>query len=477
MRPHRKFIILFFLLFFGKTFSQTPVERFLCPVYMKGASVSLMIKDMKTDKVIYSFDKDRELIPASVLKTITTATALEILGEQFRYESTVMYDGLIKDGLLDGNLYIRGSGDPTLGSSETGVDPHKVMRDWIKAVINADIRAVAGSVIADESIFDTEGVSMKWMREDIGSYYGQGSYGINIFDNRYSLFLQTFDAGSKPEIIRSEPEMPNIIYYNFLTTNRSNLDSLTIVGFPFSNERFLYGTVPSNRSAYRVRAEIPEPSLFLSQYFTKLLTEESIKVTGPPTCYRILDRQVRERKFLTSSYSSPIKDLVVITNHRSHNLYADALLKTIGLNYRTDENLSSMEKGVRMVKKHWEEKGLDVSSLWMFDGCGLAATDKVTASFICDLLTYMYTQSPSSKSFIQSLPRVGIEGTVSDMFRGSALEGKLRLKSGSMSRVRSYAGYVENDDGQYAVAIIVNNFSCTQTQIRLDIERLLLALF
>jgi len=130
-----------------------------------------------------------------------------------------------------------------------------------------------------------------------------------------------------------------------------------------------------------------------------------------------------------------------------------------------------------MVKSHWEMKGLPVSSLWMFDGSGLSPADKCSATFLCDLLLYMYKQSSVSKSFLESLPRAGIEGTVLNMFRGSAMQVQARLKSGSMSRVRSYAGYIMKDNKTYAVAIIVNNFSCPQTDMRKDIEQLLLALF
>jgi D-alanyl-D-alanine carboxypeptidase/D-alanyl-D-alanine-endopeptidase (penicillin-binding protein 4) len=179
---------------------------------------------------------------------------------------------------------------------------------------------------------------------------------------------------------------------------------------------------------------------------------------------------------LISSYSIPLKELVRITKHVSHNLYAEALLKTIGLKYRKDETISSFEKGVRIVKDYWADKGLNTSSLWMYDGSGLATTDKLTASFICELLSYMYTKSSYSKSFIESLPRAGMDGTVANILKGSVLQENTRLKSGSMSRVRSYAGYHSKEDKVYAIAIIVNNFSCTQTQIKKDIEQLLLSL-
>ena len=474
-------VLALFFLFSEKTVSQTSIERFLSAHYMKGASVSLMIKDILNDTVLHSYDANREVIPASVMKTVTTATALELLGEQFRYETTVLYDGAIKDSILDGNLYIRGSGDPTLGSSEAGPDRDKIMRSWISFLKSKGIRMLNGSVIADESIFDFEGISMKAMLEDMGSYYAPGSYGINIFDNRYTLFLHTGNLNTKPEIVGTDPPMPFLLFYNQLLTAHSDKDSMYIIGFPFSNERYLYGTVPANRSQYPLKGDIPEPSLFLAQYFTKLLEMDSITVKGEPSCYRILslqaDRQSQKRYPLMTSYSMPLKELVRITNFSSHNLYADILLKTMGLKYKAGASVSSFGKGAAMVQDFWEEKGLHTSSLWMYDGCGLAVTDKLTASFVCELLTYMYLQSPYSKSFIESLPRAGMEGTVANMLKGSSLHGVARLKSGSMNRVRSYAGYIQKDGKVYAIAIFVNNFSCTQAQIKSDIEKLLLSLF
>ena len=475
------FTLCLLLLLSGRTSAQNAIERFISASYMRGASVSLMIKDIDSDSIVYSYDADREVIPASVMKTVTTATALEILGENFRYETAIMYDGKINDSILSGNIYIRGSGDPTLGSRYINLNNEKKLRDWIKAIKNAGINTINGSIIADESIFDTEGISMKWMREDIGSYYGQGCYGLNIFDNGYSLFLNSGEPGNKPEIEKSEPELPSMIFHNYLTAANISKDSTFIVGFPYSNERYLYGIVPANSYGYKLRGDIPDPALFLAQYFTQLLKTENIAVVGDPICYRVLTQEENwekpERVVLTTSFSPSLKEIVRITNFESNNLYADALLKTIGLQYRSEEIISSFGKGVIIINKHLKEKGLKTSSLWMFDGSGLAATDKITAGFLCDLLTYMATKSKSSTTFTESLPRAGIEGTVSNMLRGSALHGNARLKSGSMSRVRSYAGYITNNNKRYAVVVIVNNFSCNQSQIKNDIEQLLLSLF
>ncbi|MDR1525068.1 MAG: D-alanyl-D-alanine carboxypeptidase/D-alanyl-D-alanine-endopeptidase [Tannerella sp.] len=470
------------LLFQGKAQTHPAMGKFLSAPYMRSASVSVMIKDIRSDSVVFGYDAEREVIPASVMKIVTTATALEILGERFRYETAVMHDGNIRNHVLYGNIYLRGSGDPTTGSSDTETGRDKIIGEWVSAIKNKGIRKITGAVVADESIFDTEGISMKWLREDLGSYYGQGSYGLNIYDNRYSLFLRTGEPDGRTEIGRSEPDMsPFIVFRNYLTAKDTDTDSAYIVGLPYSTERYLYGTLPANRPAYKLQGDIPEPALFLAQCVTERLKQEGIEIAGEPTCYRKLSQdgkwEKRERKIITTSYSPPLKEIIRITNHVSHNLYADALLKTIGRRYKPDEAASSFEKGTGALHAYWEGKGLETSSLWMFDGSGLSPADKITAAFLCELLSYMATKAAAPDTFMQSLPRAGMEGTVRNTLKGSMLHGKARLKSGSMSRVRCYAGYVTKNGRLYAVALLVNNFSCKQNRIKAGMEELLLSLF
>jgi D-alanyl-D-alanine carboxypeptidase/D-alanyl-D-alanine-endopeptidase (penicillin-binding protein 4) len=190
------------LTFSFQAFSQIPqpFRLFLQKPALKGASVSFMVKEVDSGNVLYGYETEKEMTPASVMKTVTTATALEILGEEFRFETSVLYDGEINNGILNGNLYLYGTGDPTLNSSELETEKDSILVLWTSAIQQAGIQKINGRVIADESIFDPEGVSMKWMREDLGSSYGQGSYGLNIFDNRYTLYLTTSAVGTQPSL-------------------------------------------------------------------------------------------------------------------------------------------------------------------------------------------------------------------------------------------------------------------------------------
>ena len=457
-----------------------PVKWLLQAPYMRGASFSLVVKDVQEGRTVYSYDTDRLQSPASVLKTVATATALEILGEDYRYPTTLEYDGILENGTLEGNLYIKGSGDP---SSLFAPGQNKFLSTWIAALQKAGIKHITGSVISDESIFDTEGVSIKWLREDMGNYYAPGSYGISIFDNMYKLSLQTGAAGTRPVLKGTEPDIPFIRFKNYLKAAPVSSDSAYIIGAPLDDVRYLYGVLPANREAYVLKGDIPDPALYLARYLTDQLQQKGIRVDGSPSCYRIEVEENRwkkgERKEIVTTYSPTLREIASICNHVSHNLYADALVKTVGLQYkpRRNEMISSFGRGVQVVKEYWEKKGLDVFPLRMNDGSGLAPADKVSAGFMGELLVYMATESAVSDAFIASLPQAGIEGSVRNFLKGSKLQGKAHLKSGGITGVRSYAGYITKDGRTYAVAVFSNNYSCPMSRMTRALEKLLLQLF
>lgn len=462
-----------------------PIRSLLDKPCMQGCSFALSVKEVNTGTVLYQYETDRQLTPASVMKIITTATALELLGTDYRFPTTLAYDGDLKEGMLEGNLYIQGSGDPSLGSAHFApdkntytLDQNTFLPEWIAALQKAGIRQIRGAVIADESIFDTEGVSMKWVREDMGSYYGAGSYGLNLFDNLYRLYLRTAGSESRPRIQQTEPELPELHFYNYLKTKQVPTDSSYIVGAPFASDRYLYGVVPANRPSYILKGDLPDPALFLASYVSRQLEEKGIRVEGKPACYRLLKEedgwQPQKRKEICTTYSPALEKIVEVTNHVSHNLFADALLKTIGL---SSGRPSSFGQGIQAIHAYWKEKGLDTASLWMYDGSGLAVADKVSARFTTDVLAYMATRSAASAAFIRSLPRAGLEGSVRNFLKGSRLQGKARLKSGSMSRVKGYAGYIDHHGKRYAIALFVNNYACDGRAMNKALEELLLKLF
>lgn len=444
----------------------------------RGATFSMLARDLTTGRVVAAYDTLRQVTPASVLKLVTTATALELLGPDYRFGTTIEHDGtILPDGTLDGNLFIHGGGDPSLGSGH--IEPTGFLEEWLAAIQKAGIRRIKGAVIADERFFDEEGISPKWLNEDMGSYYGAGCYGISAFDNLYRLTLKSYGAGTRPDIISTEPDMPDLRFHNYLTTQERPSDSTLILGAPFAAERFLYGAVPANRQRVVLKGDIPDPPLFLASYLTEALREQGIKTEGKPGSYRLLKEAKRwptgKRVKLVTTWSPPLSELIRVTNFASHNLFADALIKTLGRQYplKGQERINYFDRGVAVVRRFWEERGVDTSTLWIHDGSGLALADKVSASFLVGVLSHM----AADETFVASIPKAGVSGSVRNFLKGTRLEGAARLKSGSMSRVRCYAGYVEHGGKRYAVALFVNNFALSGSQMNQQLSRILLELF
>lgn len=476
-------LIVFLFVSFINLQAQTPeaVKQLLSSSRMKGASFSVAVKDISGGGYLYSYDVGRLLTPASIIKAITTATALEMLGDDYSYATRIEYDGTIENGTLKGNIYILGSGDPSLGSSHISAGREAFLDKWVEAVKGMGIKRITGRVVADEGVFDTEGASPKWTYEDLANYYGAGSYGVSLFDNLYQLYFRTGAPGSVPEILRTEPHM-DIKFHNYLRAAAMARDSAWIIGAPYGDECFLYGTMSANRSEYSIKGAIPDPPLFAAKMLDRRLASNGITLSTSPTTRRLLAERGEwrpgARKEILTTYSPPLRQLVEICNFKSHNLYADAMLKTIGLQYKPSkgEVVSSFGRGINAMKSFWKSKGIDLDNLSIADGSGLAPTDKITAHAMCEILAYMYSKSENQDVFFSSLPACGEEGSVRSLFKGTRLQGKARMKSGGMAGVRTFAGYIPKNGKMYSVVIMCNNYGGSMAEMTKAFETLLLKL-
>jgi len=465
----KKNFLLFTLLFIyeGMLYAQTPpaLAKFLNNKNLAHASVSLKAIDLNTKKVIVSYNENQSLTPASNLKLVTTATALETLGSRFCFETPLLYDGFIQNDTLQGNLYIKGSGDPTLGSEYTSDDREKFLKEWLNAINHAGIRNIAGNIIALDQLFGYEGVSPKWLLEDAGNYYAPGIYGISVFDDMYRVYLQSFAPDSLTKILYTEPKLNNLQLTNEIKASSDSSDNSWVSSLPFSNEVRLYGTIPANRSSFAAKGAIPDPGLFLANYFRDYLQKNGITIEGTATTYRLNPVIPAETKLLSINRSVDLASIVKATNVWSDNQFAEHLYKVLTV-------LDSVD-----IPEYWRKKGLDSDALFMHDGSGTSPQDAVSTGFLIDLLTYMYKQSENSGVFYHSLPVAGKDGTVASLLKNTSLEGKARLKSGSLSNVQSFSGYIESKGKLYAVSLIINNFTGKRRELKKEIEQLFVRLF
>ena len=460
----KRLIIPFLLLAIVSLKAQNPVSQFLNNDLLRNANISLSITELNSGKTVYEHRSNHSATPASTIKVITTATALELLGSNFRFTTELLTDGEITaNGQLNGNLYIRGTGDPTLGSKHLG-NPD-FLNEWADALTKTGIKQINGKILLDADFFDTEGVNPYWIWEDLGNYYAPGIYSISYLDNTYELVFQSGAVGSTPKIIDVIPPIPNLFFDNHLKSTTIKRDSAYIYGAPRSNHRSIYGAIPANRSRFVVKGDIPNPDSLLIIHFSEKLQEKGIRITNAS-----YDKKGKTTVRHTH-FSPPLREIITEINVRSNNHYAEQLFRYLGAN---NNGISTSNAAIQRIKSFWKQKGLPVEQLFMKDGCGLSPVNAVSSRFFVDILNYMSKNSANADVFKASLPVAGVNGTVSGLLKNTALQGKVHLKSGSIAYVRGYVGYIDNNGKSYAFAILVNNANGTSSQVVKNIEKLLL---
>ena len=448
-------------------FAVNPVTDFASNKLLKNANISLLVKDLNNGKTLYDFRSKNSTVPASTMKLVTTATALELLGPDFHFETKLEIDGSINSqGVLNGNLIIRGGGDPTLGSEKLG-DP-EFLNKWVVEVKKAGISKINGQIIADAGLYNQEGVNPFWTWEDIGNYYAAGVYGISYLDNSCRVIFRSGHAGTIPEIIRINPVIPGLTFENHLLSTKIAFDSCYFYGAPHLNLRSIYGEIPADRDEFTVKCDIPNPALLLTQNFTKALIENKIEVVGQAS--DIVPAKYTSN-IIYSHLSPPLSEIVKETNIKSNNHYAEQIFRYLALK---DNSIASTAGAIKVIKSFWKSKGLDVDQLFQYDGCGLSPMDAVSAEFFVDLLTYMRTKSQNKDVFFNSLPVSGESGTLVDFLSKSTLQGKVHAKSGTITRVKCYAGYIDLKEKNLVFAVMVNNANGNSKAVTKKIEEFLL---
>ena len=234
---------------------------------MAGATFSFLAIDLSNGSEIASNNSSMSIPTASTAKLFSTATALEVLGADFRPETRIYIEGNItKDGRLEGNIWIRGGGDVTLGSRFFNESGHErdFLKTWVDTLKYLGIKSISGSIIADGSEFGYAGIPDGWSWNDMGNYYGAGPSGICVFDNAIRFVFKTGASGSATEIVSMSPTVPGMTFHNYVKSAAIDDDQSYIFGAPYSMDRFATGSLPAGRSAFEVKGSAPEPEMQLA---------------------------------------------------------------------------------------------------------------------------------------------------------------------------------------------------------------------
>lgn len=449
------------------------LELLLADSSMVSSSASICILDMGKGEAVFEYNAGKSLIPASVMKLITTSAAFELLGPEYRFSTGIGYTGYLNNrtGRLDGNIIIKGGGDPALGSEYFNDHYQDFLRNWINEIRKLGIKKIEGKIITDDSRYDYQPLPAKWLWEDAGNYYGAGAYGLSVFNNTFEIHFRTSGEGSQPVITSINPEICRYDLSNQLIAS-GNSDNGYVFAVPYNDYGWLAGSIPANMEDFVLKAAINDPPLLLAKIIDSMLDSSGIVVSGDPSTARLEKKFTdNEMTMISEVNSPPLKDIIEILNHESVNLFAEHILKELGKVYR---NNGSTKAGIEVLYKFLEDSGLDTSGFFIEDGSGMSPMNAVTAGGLAKILFFMKTGAEYYDDFYRSLPDAGKEGTLKSFFKEPVFESNLKAKSGSMTRVRSYAGYFKTMSGnEMAFGILINNFSGPSLKIVTGIEEIL----
>lgn len=402
------------------------------------SNLSFYVADENGD-FIYEYQGNKGLSTASTQKIFTAAAALETLGKNYTFKTTSSYSGNIKDGILNGNLFISSNGDPTLGSWRyDAYKPENFKKKFIESIKSSGITKIKGDLIIDDSYFDHQTIPGGWPWDDLGNYYGAGVWGVNWRENQFDINIHgtEFKSFSYP--------LERVKWLNDLKTG-GNSDQSLIFTAPHSDVALINGTLPAGKTV-TVSGSTPNPPLQLGVEVRQWLKESGIEFSGNVATrsqLEIENKKVLEtpKDHIILTYESPSLDKIVYWFLRkSVNLYGETLIKTLG---KEKKGNPSFKSGVAYLKEFWKSKGINANMINFADGSGLSPQNYASAKAEVQALLYAKKQS-WFESYYDGFP---------------IQDNEMKMKSGTMKDTKSYAGYHTSKEGKkYVFAIIINNY-------------------
>jgi serine-type D-Ala-D-Ala carboxypeptidase/endopeptidase (penicillin-binding protein 4) len=419
-------------------------QQLLNDPQMRYATVGITVVNSESGQTVFEYNGSVGLAPASCQKLVTSATALELLGVNYQYKTELGYSGVIRDGKLTGHLHITGYGDPTLGSWRySGTSDTTIIREWRKKIRDLNIKKIDGQIIVQADQWETSSVPGGWPWDDMGNYYGAGSYGLNWRENQYDLVLKSGpNPGDQVMISKTIPILHNLIFTNELKAGKKGSgDNAYIFSAPYNDRAFIRGTIPPAQSAFTISGSMTNPGMELGYTLAASLVDGS----GKQPAVRDHAKKVVIQPILVQ-YSPVLDSINYWFMRKSVNLYGETLVKTLAY----EKNAKAVtEDGLDIMKEFWKNKGIDPASLRMIDGSGLSPQNRVTTSSLVKVLQYARSR-PWFTQYLNAFPEYN----------------KMKLKSGTIGGSKGFAGYHTSTEGvPYTVAIIVNNYEGSANEI------------
>ncbi|MFD1769472.1 D-alanyl-D-alanine carboxypeptidase/D-alanyl-D-alanine endopeptidase [Sphingobacterium suaedae] len=435
-------------------------QTFLDNGKLTNGIASLTVLDGKTGHVIFSDNAAIGLPTASTMKVITSITALDILGPDYTYKTRLAYTGHIDSlGVLNGDLIITGSGDPTLGSDRfPQTKKESIISKWLSSVKTAGINRVNGRVIGDDLSFNGNDIPGGWNWTDMGNYYGAGISGLNWLENKAGITFAPTIVGQLAPVVKTSIPFHDIRLINEVTTGTNGSgDRVYAYSAPYSNTIYLRGTYGKDLKKI-IEISLPDPAMDLAQQLTTSLSDQGVQVDSLPTTGKLLLNQgirlTTQQQELNVHHSPPLPEIVHWFNQKSINLYGEALLKTFGM---ISGNKTATDEAATLIAKYWEQKlRIPVGELRILDGSGLSPQNRVTTMSMTKIMHYAQNR-PWFPAFKKSLPTIN----------------NISMKSGTIGGVLGYTGYHTGKSGPVVFSLLVNNYSGSGSAMRQDMFKLL----
>jgi serine-type D-Ala-D-Ala carboxypeptidase/endopeptidase (penicillin-binding protein 4) len=433
---------------------RTELDRLFSDPRLAQAQINAEVFSLDRSVILYERNPRQLFIPASTNKIITAAVALLRLGSEFRFETRAFADGPIEDGTLKGNLIIVGSGDPSHSEKFNAGDPFAVFKAWAEKLKAMGIQTISGSIIGDDSAFRTSGLGMGWEWNDLSYAYAAPAGALQFNDNMVKIQVFPGKAQGNPAEIRSSPLENYLKIDNQVATVPGSSPAKIQIESGDTDETInIYGTVPAKGPAVLQTVAVRRPTHYYMAALQATLSGEGIRTTKWSTVKtEVYDPQ--SLSLLWTHTSPPLTEIVKDLLKNSQNLYAETLVRALGLRLRGE---GSLAKGKEIIEETLDQIGITAGSYSFADGSGLSRLNLESADSFIRLLRFL-KQDRIFQIFYDSLPIAGIDGTLAARMKKTKAEDNVRAKTGTMSNVSSIAGYVKTADGEMlAFSISVNN--------------------
>ena len=453
-------------------------QRLFDPAVRRGR-VGVKVVSLNSGKVVFEQDSEKYFMPASNMKNFTVAAAMEKLGPDFKFVTSVYANALPdSNGTIKGDLRIYGRGDVSISTAFFGTSPtdpetyYKGIDRLVDRIAAAGIKKIEGSIVGDESYFKGFYLPAGWEWDDLQAYYGAEVSALPINDNAVDINVSPGTSGG-PCIVRISP--PNTIFQvvNTCTTgNASSTRTLSVVKKLDRNIVEVSGSMPAGKPAYVNSIAITRPAELFVALLKRRLEATGIVVTGSTRLQSqniyVDSGQVEVAKL----ESPPFAQIAAKTMKPSQNMFTETILWTLGeergaprmSDIPTGAKLypnprpDSTELGLSAVKAFLKDIGAADDGIIQYDGSGLSRHDLITPSAVVTLYTYMVKHSKNAQAWRESLTIAGVDGTLANRLKGTAAEANFRGKTGTIDQVSALSGYMTTAAGeQLVVSIIVNN--------------------